>query len=210
MTLTKPKEKLRKIFITGLVALLPLFLTLYLTWFLLKWGGSILGNLLHLIPPLRGLPTFPTVLLGFLLLLGIIYLVGLLTSHLLGRQLLLLGEKLLGKVPLVRSIYSAFRQITESFLLDKAAFREVVIIEYPRPGLYAIGFLTNEIHWTLKEEKESLIAVFLPSTPQPITGWVVLVPEKDLIRTNFTIEEGLKMIISGGIVAPLPQRTSHA
>jgi uncharacterized membrane protein len=188
-------------FLTGLVAILPVGLTVYLCWLLFKWSGRLFGELLIYIPYLQTLPQIARWGIGFILLIGLIYLVGLLASHLLGRRLLKFWETVLTRIPLVRIIYGTTRQFTDNFFTNKYAFREVVAVEYPRPGTYALGFLTSEILWDMKGNQKGY-SVYLPNTPNPTGGRVMIVPLGRLFRVSLTVEEAIKLIVSGGMVSP--------
>lgn len=195
------RSRLKRIFWAGLVAILPVGLTVYLCWLLFVWSGRLLGELLIYIPYLQTLPPLARWGLGFLLLLGIIFLVGLLASHLLGRRLLKFWEDLLSRIPLVRMIYGTTRQFTDNFFTNQYAFREVVAVEYPRPGTYALGFLTSEVMWDLGGSHRGF-SVYLPNTPNPTGGRVLVVPLDRLFRVNLSVEQAIKLLVSGGMVSP--------
>jgi uncharacterized membrane protein len=187
--------------LTGLVAILPVGLTAYLCWLLFKWSGRLFGELLLYIPYLQTLPQLARWGIGFILLVGLVYLVGLLASHLLGRRLLRFWENILTRIPLVRIIYGTTRQFTDNFFTNKYAFREVVAVEYPRPGTYALGFLTSEVLWDMEDNQKGY-SVYLPNTPNPAGGRVMIVPLERLFRVSLTVEEAIKLIVSGGMVSP--------
>jgi len=195
------KGRFKNNFLTGLVAILPVGLTAYLCWLLFKWSGRLFGELLIYIPYLQTLPQIARWGIGFILLVGLIYLVGLLASHLLGRRLLKFWENILTKIPLVRIIYGTTRQFTDNFFTNKYAFREVVAVEYPRPGAYALGFLTSDVLWDMEEGTKGY-SVYLPNTPNPTGGRVMIVPLDRLFRVSITVEEAIKLIVSGGMVSP--------
>jgi len=195
------KQRIRKNFLTGLVAILPVLLTLYLSWLLFLWSGRILGGLLIYIPYGRELPHLARISLGFLLLLALIYLMGVLASHLLGKKLIGLLEKLLSHTTFIGLVYNTSRQFTETFFSSRYAFRQVVAVEYPRPGTYALGFLTSEQTWHLGPGRLGL-TVYLPNTPNPTGGRIMIVPLARLHRVNLTVEEAIKLLVSGGMIAP--------
>lgn len=194
-------QRFRKNFITGLVAMLPVLLTAYLCWLLFVWGGQIFGEALALIPQLRAIPRLGRVALGFVLLLLLIYGIGVLASHLLGRRLLGLWERLLRHTPFIGLVYNTSKQFTETFFTSRYAFRQVVAVEYPRPGSYALGFLTSDRSWELSGGRTAL-TVYLPNTPNPTGGRIMLVPPQRLFRVELTVEEAVKLIVSGGMIAP--------
>ena len=142
--------------------------------------------------------------LGLLLMLAFLTLVGMLTAGLAGRTLVRIGERLLSRMPIVRSVYGTLKQIFETVLAQKSrSFREVVLVEYPRRGLSAIGFVTGPTRGEIQaRSQEEMVNVFLPTTPNPTSGFLLFVPKTDLIHLDMTIEEGMKMVISGGIVGP--------
>jgi uncharacterized membrane protein len=194
-------QRFKKNFITGLVAILPVLLTIYLCWLLFVWGGQLFGEALTLIPQLRAIPRLARVALGFFLLMMVIYGIGVLASHLLGRRLLGIWERLLRHTPFIGLVYNTSKQFTETFFTSRYAFRQVVAVEYPRPGTYALGFLTSERIWTLGPGRTAL-TVYLPNTPNPTGGRIMLVPPQRLFRVELTVEEAVKLIVSGGMIAP--------
>ena len=137
-------------------------------------------------------------------MLTFLTLVGMLTAGLAGRTLVRLGERLLSRMPVVRSVYATLKQIFETVLAQSSrSFREVVLIEYPRRGLGAIGFVTGPTRGEIQERSDDeLVNVFLPTTPNPTSGFLLFVPRKDLIHLDMSIEEGIKLVISGSIVGP--------
>ena len=130
--------------------------------------------------------------------------VGFLTAGLIGRYIIKLGERIIQRLPIIRSVYGALKQIFESVLASSSeSFREVVLVEYPRRGIWAIAFITG----ITKEEVQNItdnemVNIFLPTTPNPTSGFLLFVPKDELIQLNMTVEEGIKMVISGGIVTP--------
>lgn len=195
--------RLRNIFLAGLAVLVPLAATLYFTWLIFRFADGILGRFLVArlqVPPPPGL--------GILLTLAIIMFTGLLASNLMGRRLIGLGEALLGKTPVVRNIYVAFKQITEAFMQGEGTgFRRVVLVQYPREGLYALGLVTGRTsgEFVDKTGRETL-NVFIPTTPNPTSGYLVLVPREEVIFLDLSVEDGMKLIISGGVVDPKAYR----
>jgi uncharacterized membrane protein len=135
----------------------------------------------------------------------LILLVGLLTRNLIGRVLFAGFENVLRSIPFVRSVYSAVRDLISAFVFgDKSkTFREVVIVEYPRPGLYSIGFVTNRIQSRVSATGlTELVSVYFPNPPNPTSGFLILVPRDQAVPLAITVEEGLKLVLSGGIVLP--------
>ncbi len=194
-------KELRNYFITGLAALLPVSLTLLIIWFVVTHLGNILGPLLRNHVWLRQLPAWVASVLGFVLLLAAIVALGAIASGLLGRWLLSQLDRLLRLVPVVKEVYTSARQLTDAVLIQRNSLRRTVIAEYPRPGFYAIGFVTSDLPATLPDGRPALY-VFFPTTPNPTSGWLALIPTQDITPTDMTIEQGLKLVMSGGVVRP--------
>lgn len=203
---------LRQKLITGLFVLLPLIITIWLlaTLFHLV-DGSItpwVGRALLL----TGVETFArpffgriiTPIIGVCITLAIIYLAGVLSTNVFGARILEGFDRLMLRIPGVRAVYGGSRQLMEAFSpKGKRSFSEVVLVEYPRKGSYTLGFVTREAMPRLvPAESETMSAVFLPTTPNPTSGWIVLVPRRELIRVPLSVEEGVKLVVSGGIVVP--------
>lgn len=193
---------LRKNFITGLVVLLPLIITLYLLGLFINWADQILGVPLSLI--FLGGRRIPG--LGLLISFIIIVFVGNFASVMFFKNIYRwLEEKLLFRIPLVKNIYSSAKQINDILFLQKytGTFRRVCAVEYPRQGLYSIGFVTNaSFPEVQKKIGQKLLNVFVPSTPTPATGFLILVPEDDVILLDLTLEEAIKLVVSGGVLSP--------
>lgn len=142
--------------------------------------------------------------LGVLALLLMLLVVGFFAAGLIGRMVFRLGESLIDRVPVVRSVYGALKQIFETVFADSSSsFREVVLVEYPRRGLWAVGFITGRTKGEVRDRIErDLVNVFLPTTPNPTSGFLLFVPREDLVHLDMSVEEGIKMVISAGIVTP--------
>lgn len=205
MEFTKQKDPagrpFKRYFLTGLVVMLPILLTAYLLWFLFTWSGQIFGQLLVYVPYLQDIPRTVRLLVGFVLLVLVIYTVGFLASHLIGRRLLKVWDGFISRVPLARLVYGTTKQFTDNFFTNRFAFRQVVAVEYPRPGTYALGFLTSDKTWEM-ENGSQVHTVYLPNTPNPTGGRIMLVPSRRLLRVKMSVEEALKLIVSGGMVVP--------
>uniref|UniRef100_A0A7C3Z2P5 DUF502 domain-containing protein n=1 Tax=candidate division WOR-3 bacterium TaxID=2052148 RepID=A0A7C3Z2P5_UNCW3 len=190
---------LRRYLIAGIVTILPIGLTIFLLWFLISRFGSLLSPLLSLLPFLSHLPQPLLSLLGFFAFLIFILLVGALTSNFLGRWLLTFLEDILSGLPIVKSIYTSAKKLTETVFVDKKTLKKMVLVEYPRKDLYTLGFLILEEELFLPDGKPYLL-VFLPATPNPTTGWLVIAPKGEVKELKIPVEEGIKIIVSGGIV----------
>jgi uncharacterized membrane protein len=197
------KKKLKQIFLTGLAVTVPIGLTLYILFFLI----DIMDSLLKIIP-LRYHPD--TLLgvhipgLGVIITIILIFISGLITASYVGNKIVQSGEDLLYRIPFVRNIYQAIKRFSDTMVMDRrSSFKRVVLAEFPRKGLYTIGFVTGKPNWEIKgETKENLISVFLPTTPNPTSGYLIIVPEDELVEVGMSVEEALTYIISVGIVTP--------
>ena len=201
-------RKIRNSFITGLVIFLPLGVTIFVVDFLLGMFKEPAVRAMEEFGLERsefflGLETLAS-LLGLLVAILVLTFVGFLSNYLFGKLFIRISEKALGKVPFVSTVYRTVKQIVETFTQQKrAVFQKVVLIEYPRPNCYALGFLTNEARGEVTERTgKSLFNVFLPTTPNPTSGYLLLLPKKDVTELEMTVGEGMKMIISGGAVIP--------
>ena len=148
--------------------------------------------------------------LGLIATVVLIFIVGVLTQSLLGRKLFPIGEWVVSKIPVVRNIYLAIKQLVEAiFAQNSRGFKRVVLVEGPRKGIWIVGFLTGVTEGEVQDKtKERVVNVFVPTTPNPTTGLYLLVPEKDVITLDMTVEDAFKLIMSGGIVTP-PRQSNH-
>ena len=187
--------KIRNNFIAGIVVLIPIGITLYLTIFLIRVTGNIIPKELN---PNNYLPfNIPGV--EILIALFLITLIGWLSLSFLGKKFFELFNRILKKIPILRTIYSAIGQMTESFTKTDNKQKSVVLLEYPRKGVWAVGFATKENTGIIKEKvKEELINVFVPTTPNPTSGFLLMIPKKDLIYLDVTFEQASKFIVSAG------------
>jgi uncharacterized membrane protein len=189
----------RTTFLRGIGVIIPLGLTYWFFRALLNGVDGILS------PVLERLIGMQIPGLGFVSMLVIIMLVGLLTRNLVGRLFFAWFENLLGSIPFVRSVYGAIKDLVSAFAIGgkSKTFRQVVMTEYPRPGLYSIGFVTNEMTFTAPDRSPiDFLNVYIPNPPNPTSGFLVLIPRQEAIYLNLTIEDGLKLVLSGGIVVP--------
>lgn len=187
----------KKYFISGLLVIVPLIIT----YSVLKALFEALDGLLQ--PVIHKLAGFYVPGLGVITTFILVILAGLLTHNLVGRKLYNLWERLLVHVPLIRPIYSASKSLLESTTASKSgAFQEVVLIEYPRQGSYAIGFVANRLHVEIDGALRNCASVFVPSPPTPFAGPSVIVPIEQIQVLDVSVEQALKFIVSGGVVAP--------
>jgi uncharacterized membrane protein len=188
---------LRKWFIAGLLVWLPLGATLLLIRFLM----GLLDTSLLLIPN-AWRPEIPG--LGIMLSIGLVLGTGVLAANFIGKRALGWAETLLGRIPLVRSIYGGIKKLAETVLSGSSvSFRQPIMIEYPRKGVWSIAFITGEPIGEVQEKTaETVLTCFVPTTPNPTSGFIVLVPRNEVIWLEMTVEEAMRMIISLGVVTP--------
>ena len=188
-------SKLRNNFIAGVVVLIPIGITLYLTLFIIRISSKVIPKEIN---PNNYLP-FDIPGVEILIALVIITFIGWLSLSFLGKKFFELFNNVLKKIPILRTIYSAIGQMTESFTKTDNKQKSVVLLEYPRKGVWAVGFATKENEGLIKEKiKEDLINVFVPTTPNPTSGFLLLVPKKDLIFLDISFEQASKFIVSAG------------
>ncbi len=187
--------KLRNNFIAGIVVLIPIGITLYLTLFFIRISGNIIPKEIN---PNNYLPfNIPGV--EILVALIFITIVGWLSLSFLGKKFFELFNNILKKIPILRTIYSAIGQMTESFTKSENKQKSVVLLEYPRKGVWAVGFATKENEGIIKDKiNQDLINVFVPTTPNPTSGFLLMVPKKDLIYLEVSFEQASKFIVSAG------------
>ena len=191
--------RIRNYFITGIVVLIPIGITVYLTIFLVSISSRILPkeiNPNHYLPyDIPGVEILTAVIL--------ITMIGWLSLSFLGKKLLNLLNNILKKIPILRTIYSAIGQMTETFTKSDKGKKNVVLIEYPRKGAWAVGFATKKNSGEITTKtKSNLVNVFVPTTPNPTSGVFIIIPQDDAVDAEMTVEEGLKAVISGGLLAP--------
>ena len=187
-------RRLRNHFFTGFMATIPFAVTV----FLLVWFFVTIDNLLQ--PVIKLILGRPITGVGFGVTIVLIYVVGVIASNVIGKRLIRYGEALLPFVPVFRQLYTGIKQMTESFAApDKTGFMQVVIVEFPRKGMQVIGFVTNEL---IQEPDKKLLTVFIPTSPNPTSGYLQIVAEDEVKRTDISVENALKMVISAGRVSP--------
>jgi len=200
--------RMRAYFLAGVLITAPISITFYLAWLIVEFVD---GQVTPLIPakynPETYLP-FSMPGLGLVVLFVILTIIGALTAGFAGRVYQRVIERLLNRMPVIRSIYGAVKQILETVLAQQSnAFRQAVLVEYPRRGLWAIAFVTGRTTGEVQNlTEEEVINIFLPTTPNPTSGFLLFVPRKDLVPLSMTVEEAIKMVISGGIVTPPDHR----
>tara|TARA_B100001093_G_scaffold423393_1_gene416272 strand:+ start:933 stop:1547 length:615 start_codon:yes stop_codon:yes gene_type:complete len=187
--------KLRNNFIAGIVVLIPIGITLYLTLFLIRISGKIIPKEIN---PNNYLP-FDIPGVEILIALIIITFIGWLSLSFLGKKFFELFNNILKKIPILRTIYSAIGQMTETFTKSDSKQKNVVLLEYPRKGIWAVGFATKENEGVIRNKVgEDIINIFVPTTPNPTSGFLLMVPKKDLIYLDVSFEQASKFIVSAG------------
>ncbi len=197
------REALRRYFVAGVLAFAPIGVTIWaIAWIIQRLDNLILPRLLTL-AGLENPPRLP--LVGALFTLLVILLFGVVARHFFGWEAVRLGERLLNRVPIARSIYAGVKQLLEAIFVSSSptSFRRVVLIEYPRKGLYAVAFTTGPARGVVQERTEQrMVNCFVPTTPNPTSGFYLLVPEEELTDVDFSVEDAFKLIMSAGLVSP--------
>jgi uncharacterized membrane protein len=196
---------LRARFVTGLVVSFPLVVTLFFGRFLFdlidRWADPISRQLFHRAVPGLGAAVF---------VLGV-FLLGVLAHNVLGRRVLQFGERLFARIPVLRAVYTGTREVTRAFSGNRArSFRRVVLIPFPHEGVWAVAFATTEFEQPTPDGPRRQIAVFMPTTPNPTTGFFLVYPEAAVRATEMSVEEAIRMVISGGLVSAGPGRVFPA
>ncbi len=191
-------QSLRVIFGRGLVVIVPVVITIWVLQGLFNAVDQIIS------------PVYDRILqqhipgLGFVTMVALIFVVGVLSRNLFGIALFSFFERLISSIPLARTIYTAMKDLLAAFQSGKKgrSFRHVVLIEYPRTGMWAIGFVTNELTFEHSSSPKELSSVYIPNPPNPTSGMLVLVPQNEMRILKISVEDGLKLVLSGGIVTP--------
>lgn len=193
---------LRGYLLAGIIVTAPIAITLWLVWQVVGYMDRTAAAIL----PARYNPEtylpFSVPGLGLLVILGLLTAIGWFAAGFLGRTLMRTAEQLVARTPVVRSVYGTLKQIFETVLTSSSrSFREVVLVEWPRQGVWSIAFVTGASQWELAEGGEDMVSVFLPCTPNPTTGYLMFVSRTELVPLAMTVEEGMRMVVSGGIVS---------
>ncbi len=203
------RTNLKNYFLTGLLVILPISITVYVIWVLIRGMDAILKYI-----PAKYLPeTYLQIHipgLGLILVVILVFVVGILTRNFIGRKIVHLGENIVDRIPLVRVLYTGVKQLLEPLFLQKTnAFKRVALIEYPRRGVHVIGFVTGESKGEVQNKtSKDMMNVFVPTTPNPTSGFYILIPEDEVVYLNMSVEDAFKLIISGGIVSPPEKRNN--
>ncbi|MGB8658354.1 MAG: DUF502 domain-containing protein [Candidatus Zixiibacteriota bacterium] len=193
----KLNTAVRRYFLSGILVIVPLIITAMVLRFLFEGVDGLLSPIIaklikHHIPGL-----------GLVATIVLIFIAGVLTANVVGSRLFKVWEIFFIKTPLVRTIYGSSKKLLEAVTTtDKHSFKQVVLVEFPRQGVFSLGFLTNEVAVKLKDKKDESMVVFIPSTPTPFTGWTLVFRREDVIPLSMSVEDGVKFFVSGGIAAP--------
>jgi uncharacterized membrane protein len=201
-------DRLRAWLVAGLLVTGPISLTFYLLWLFISWVDDWVAKLLPAAyNPTLWLP-FRIPGLGLIVVLAMLILVGALTAGYVGRLVLRTGERLLHRMPIIRGLYGATKQIFETVLAKQSnSFREVVLVEFPRAGMWTIAFVTGRPEGEIAEiADDEMVTIYVPTTPNPTSGYLVFVSRREVVTLAMTVEEAIKYVISGGIVAPPDRR----
>ena len=200
------QRRIRNVFITGLLITLPIALTWFILQFLLKNFDALSPVFTHMLIQLGAPITegYRIPFLGLVVTLLIVLIVGWLTTNFFGKKVFQIGELLIEKIPFVRRIYKGSKQVVSSIAeADTSAFRKVVLLEFPRRGLLAIGFVTGESLGEVQQVTQAnMLNVFVPTMPNPTSGFLIFSSLEELTEVSMTIEEGIKYVVSGGLVPP--------
>jgi len=222
MMFPRIRQKLRNIFLAGLLVTVPTMLSFFLLKFLVNYIDDVSAPLASRV--------FHTKIpgIGFTVTILLVLTIGFLGTNIIGRKLVSLGERLVSRIPLVRSIYTSAKQVIETMILSsKKPFQQVVLVPYPRKGLYALGLVTQDVPLyisayalpsrhdaslseTEQPEEEGFMSVFIPSTPNITGGLFIMFPRREVIPLSLTIEDGLRYLMTGGILTPLASKTGQA
>jgi uncharacterized membrane protein len=204
------RKHLGRYFVAGLLTFAPIGITIWATaWIIQRLDNLLLPRVLRLLfPELEEPPNIPFV--GAIFTLFVILLFGVVARHLFGREIVRLWERLLSRVPVARNIYAAIKQLLDAIFVSdsKTNFRRVVLVEYPRKGVWALAFTTGPARGATASAAPELVNLFVPTTPNPTSGFYLLVPEEDLTPLDITVEEAFKLVMSAGMVAPGDQPKS--
>jgi len=196
-------KKIKSYFVTGLLVVVPLYITVYIFILIVGFMEGVYRHLPQALHPDTYLP-FRIPGLGVLITLTTVFAAGVVTQNFMGKWLLHLTEKVLSRVPVVRIVYNASKQFMETFFAKgHEGFRKVALFEFPRKGVWALGFLTGKVCEELQENTpEEMVNIFVPTTPNPTSGYYAVIPKKDVIILDMSIEDAFKVIMTGGMVAP--------
>ena len=190
------KKRIKKYFLSGLLVVVPIALTIYILAIIINFTDKLYPAVKTYLP--FYIPGF-----GIIITVFVILFVGMLTTNFLGKKLISIGEKIIARIPLVKEIYHSIKQIAEAmFALEDRSFRRVVMIEYPRKGIFTIAFVTGSARGEVQAKTiKKVLNVFVPTTPNPTSGFYLMVPEDEVIELDLRPEEAFRLIVSGGMAS---------
>lgn len=193
--------RLRAYFFAGILITAPILITFYLAWLFISFIDE---RVTPLIPDAYNPQRWGVPGVGLLIIVLVLTLIGAVTAGWVGRSLVRVSEHLVSQMPVIRSVYSATKQIFETVLAQKSnAFREVVLIEYPRRGIWTLAFLSGTTSGEVQHvTQDEMVNVFVPTTPNPTSGFLLFLPRRDIRHLEMSVEDGIKMVVSGGIITP--------
>lgn len=204
------KPTLKTYFFTGILVTAPVAITLYVAWMAISYIDQLVAGLIPEKYNPDSLPYIPGI--GVVLLFIFFTIVGMLTANFIGQALVKFGYRIINHMPLISGLYNAIRKILETILGSgkNKAFRQAVLIEYPRRGLWTIAFLTGPVYAGIEKvlKDKTLLAIYVPTTPNPTSGFFLYVPRKDVIMLDMSVEEALKLVLSTGIINPSVKKHS--
>lgn len=200
-------KKLKSNFLTGLLVLIPLVLTIFIIWKLFfAIDGLLQGFISEVVLTRLGyvVTDKPLTGLGFISVIIVILLTGFFARNYVGRKVLVLGNTIVSRIPIISRVYIAIQQISQAFLSEKTeVFEKAVLIEYPRKDIYSIGFFTQDTKGEVQDHLDKdVVSIFIPTTPNPTSGFLLFVPKSDITVLDMSVEEALKLVISGGAIVP--------
>ena len=198
-------QRMRANLVSGLIVMIPIGLTLHLAWSAISWVDAKIGAVLPIEDDIASYLGFPLPGFGLLVFVAATAATGYLTKGRLGRQLVRIGERQVEQLPVVRSIYGGLKQLVVTvFEQSDRSFQQVCLIEYPHRGKWALALVSGKAKGELPERtgEDDLVSVFMPTTPNPITGFLLYLPRRDVVMLDMSFEDGAKLIVSAGLVAP--------
>lgn len=198
-------SKLKSWFLTGVIVAAPVAITVYMSYHLVIWINQVTSKLIPQQWKIGDIVPYAIPGCGLLLLIVVLIFIGMLTTGYVGKFFVRLWEKIIRKMPIVSSFYSLMKQIFETFLSQKSrSFSEVVLVQYPRPGLWTIAFVSKDETGGEIADKagEDFLSIYVPTTPNPTSGFLIFVAKKDVIKLDMSVEDGIKYVLSCGIVTP--------
>ena len=202
-TAKRIRNHIRNRLISGLLVLVPLWITILVVRMLFGVMAGVLGPVTQAAfaaMPDSALKRAIVFLISVAVFVCLVYAAGAVTAFVVGRKMVATGESVILRIPFVKSVYSAAKQVVDAFAIsNKSTFKSVVLVEFPRPGLQAVGFVTGTVK---NQDGAEFYKVFIPTAPNPTTGFLEIVPPADVRQTDLTVEEGFKMLVSGGLISP--------